>query len=172
MNIIFFQLFIVRWEFFFREYQNGKIIGYKIRYKMKGVFRNGVIVITDGNRRLYVFINLEKMIEYQVRILVLIVNGSGLLIFKLKVIIYEDDLDGKGGGFFFQCLGFVIKRVGLLSICLDCIFIQQIFYFIREINFMIKLFCIKLFEYKIVRIKIFLLQFYLIYVCSKNEGEI
>nr|XP_034321559.1 neogenin isoform X1 [Crassostrea gigas] len=84
---------IVRWEPPPREHQNGKITGYKIRYKMKGASRNGATVTTDGNRRLYALTNLEKMTEYQVRISALTVNGSGPLTPKLKATTYEDDLD-------------------------------------------------------------------------------
>lgn len=101
---LFFQSLIVRWEPPPREHQNGKITGYKIRYKMKGASRNGATVTTDGNRRLYALTNLEKMTEYQVRISALTVNGSGPLTPKMKATTYEDDLDGKGGGV--SCLVF------------------------------------------------------------------
>lgn len=84
---------IVRWEPPPPEHQNGKITGYKIRYKMKGASRNGATVTTDGNRRLYALTNLEKLTEYQVRISALTVNGSGPLTPKLKATTYEDDLD-------------------------------------------------------------------------------
>lgn len=50
---------IVRWEPPPKESQNGIIVGYKIRFKLKGS-RRGDTVTTDGNRRLFAITGKNK----------------------------------------------------------------------------------------------------------------
>ncbi|GIY49793.1 neogenin [Caerostris darwini] len=83
---------IVRWEPPPKENQNGVIMGYKIRYKMKGS-RRGDTVTTDGNRRLYALTGLEKGTQYSIKISALTINGSGPATDWIVVDTYQNDLD-------------------------------------------------------------------------------
>lgn len=83
---------IVRWESPPKESANGVITGYKIRYKQKGS-RRGDTVTTDGNRRLYALINLERGAEYSVRMAALNVNGTGPYTEWMTAETYQNDLD-------------------------------------------------------------------------------
>ncbi|GBL86951.1 Neogenin [Araneus ventricosus] len=83
---------IVRWEPPPKESQNGVIVGYKIRYKLKGS-RRGDTVTTDGNRRLYALTGLEKGAQYSIKISALTINGSGPATDWIVVDTYQNDLD-------------------------------------------------------------------------------
>ncbi|KFM76351.1 hypothetical protein X975_12770, partial [Stegodyphus mimosarum] len=83
---------IVRWEPPPKESQNGVIMGYKIRYKLKGS-RRGDTVTTDGNRRLYALTGLEKGAQYSIKIAALTINGSGPATDWIVVDTYQNDLD-------------------------------------------------------------------------------
>ncbi|XP_015927066.1 neogenin isoform X5 [Parasteatoda tepidariorum] len=83
---------IVRWEPPPKETQNGVIMGYKIRYKLKGS-RRGDTVTTDGNRRLYALTGLEKGAQYSIKISALTINGSGPATDWIIVDTYQNDLD-------------------------------------------------------------------------------
>ncbi|GFU05279.1 neogenin [Nephila pilipes] len=87
-----FQTVIVRWEPPPKESQNGVIMGYKIRYKLKGS-RRGDTVTTDGNRRLYALTGLEKGAQYSIKISALTINGSGPATDWIVVDTYQNDLD-------------------------------------------------------------------------------
>ncbi|KAG8195386.1 hypothetical protein JTE90_001400 [Oedothorax gibbosus] len=83
---------IVRWEPPPKESQNGVIMGYKIRYKLKGS-RRGDTVTTDGNRRLYALTGLEKGAQYSIKISASTINGSGPATDWIMVDTYQNDLD-------------------------------------------------------------------------------
>ncbi|XP_054724817.1 neogenin-like isoform X2 [Uloborus diversus] len=83
---------IVRWEAPPKESQNGIIMGYKIRYKLKGS-RRGDTVTTDGNRRLYALTGLDKGAQYNIKISALTINGSGPATDWIVVDTYQNDLD-------------------------------------------------------------------------------
>ncbi|KAL3885049.1 hypothetical protein ACJMK2_025148 [Sinanodonta woodiana] len=82
---------VVRWEPPPDDECNGQITGYKVRFKKQGA--NGETVTTDGNRRLYALTDLQKDMEYMVRISAQTVNGSGPATDWLKKTTYKDDLD-------------------------------------------------------------------------------
>ena len=86
----------MKWDPPPKDQQNGIITGYKIRYKVKREKGNnrGKTVTTDGNRRLYALISLDKDTEYQVKIAALTVNGTGPYTAKKRAITYRDDLKG------------------------------------------------------------------------------
>ena len=84
---------VVRWQPPLPEHRNGKITGYKIRYKKKGA-KKGLTVTTAGDRDVYALTDLKKDTSYQVRITALTVNGSGPPTDWLYAKTYEDDLDG------------------------------------------------------------------------------
>ncbi|GFS82587.1 neogenin [Trichonephila clavipes] len=81
---------IIRWEPPSEEFQNGIITGYKIRVKKKN--GNGETFTTDGNRRLYALVELEKGVQYMVKIAALSVNGSGPFTDWKTVETYSNDL--------------------------------------------------------------------------------
>uniref|UniRef100_T1J0I1 Neogenin n=1 Tax=Strigamia maritima TaxID=126957 RepID=T1J0I1_STRMM len=83
---------IVRWEPPPKGSQNGIITGYKIRYKQKGN-RRGDTVTTDGNRRLFALIKLERGAEYSVRISAQTVNGSGPATDWMVAETFQNDLN-------------------------------------------------------------------------------
>ncbi|XP_053387197.1 neogenin-like [Mercenaria mercenaria] len=83
---------VVRWQPPKPEHQNGKITGYKIRYKKKGA-KKGLTVTTAGDRDLYALTDLKKDTIYQVRISAQTVNGSGPPTDWLFGKTYADDLD-------------------------------------------------------------------------------
>lgn len=83
----------MRWQEPKSEHQNGKITGYKIRYKKKGA-KKGLTVTTAGDRDLYALTDLKKDTIYQVRISAQTVNGSGPPTDWLFGKTYADDLDG------------------------------------------------------------------------------
>ncbi|XP_052264335.1 neogenin-like isoform X3 [Dreissena polymorpha] len=83
---------VVRWQAPKEEHQNGKITGYKIRYKKKGA-KQGSTVTTAGDRILYALTDLKKDTQYQVRISAQTVNGSGPPTDWLTGKTYADDLD-------------------------------------------------------------------------------
>ena len=89
-----FQSIVVRWQPPSIEEQNGKITGYKIRYKKQGN-RKGSTVTTDGDKNVYTLTELRKASMYQVRISAQTVNGSGPPTEWLYAKTFEDDLDGK-----------------------------------------------------------------------------
>ncbi|KAK3580125.1 hypothetical protein CHS0354_034065 [Potamilus streckersoni] len=82
---------VVRWEPPPDDECNGQITGYKVRFKKQGA--SGETVTTDGNRRLYALTDLQKDMEYMVRISAQTVNGSGPATDWLKKTTYKDDLD-------------------------------------------------------------------------------
>ncbi|CAC5395681.1 NEO1 [Mytilus coruscus] len=84
---------ILRWEPPPEETRNGIITGYKIRFKKRTDMRSRTVT-TDGNRRLYALVNLEKNTQYQVKIAPINVNGTGPYTNKLKATTFRDDLDG------------------------------------------------------------------------------
>ncbi|GFT51976.1 neogenin [Nephila pilipes] len=81
---------IIRWEPPPKEFQNGIITGYKIRVKKKN--GNGETFTTDGNRRLYALVELEKGVQYMVKMAALSVNGSGPFTDWKTVETYSNDL--------------------------------------------------------------------------------
>ncbi|GIY01936.1 hypothetical protein CDAR_81432 [Caerostris darwini] len=81
---------IIRWEPPLKEFQNGIITGYKIRVKKKN--GNGETYTTDGSRRLYALVDLEKGAQYVVKIAALSVNGSGPFTEWKTVETYSNDL--------------------------------------------------------------------------------
>ncbi|XP_052084439.1 neogenin-like isoform X3 [Mytilus californianus] len=83
---------ILRWEPPPEETRNGIITGYKIRFKKRTDMRSRTVT-TDGNRRLYALVNLEKNTQYQVKIAPINVNGTGPYTNKLKATTFRDDLD-------------------------------------------------------------------------------
>ncbi|XP_071140063.1 neogenin-like isoform X13 [Mytilus edulis] len=83
---------ILRWEPPPEETRNGLITGYKIRFKKKTDMRSRTVT-TDGNRRLYALVNLEKNTQYQVKIAPINVNGTGPYTNKLRATTFRDDLD-------------------------------------------------------------------------------
>ena len=93
MTDIILQSIVVRWQPPPVEDQNGKITGYKIRYKKKGN-RKGSTVTTDGNKNVYTLTELRKDTLYQVRISAQTVNGSGPPTDWLYKKTFEEDLDG------------------------------------------------------------------------------
>ncbi|ELU03642.1 hypothetical protein CAPTEDRAFT_17814, partial [Capitella teleta] len=82
---------VLRWEPPPEEDQNGRITGYKIRYKKRG--EQGSSVTTDGNRRMYALTELSRGVEYQLRIQALTVNGTGPATDWLSGETYMHDLD-------------------------------------------------------------------------------
>lgn len=88
------QSIVVRWQPPKSEHQNGKISGYKIRYKKRGG-KEGFTVTTAGDRDLYGLTDLKKDTTYQVRISAQTVNGSGPPTEWQHIKTYADDLDGK-----------------------------------------------------------------------------
>lgn len=84
----------MRWEPPPEETRNGLITGYKIRFKKKTDMRSRTVT-TDGNRRLYALVNLEKNTQYQVKIAPINVNGTGPYTNKLRATTFRDDLDGE-----------------------------------------------------------------------------
>ncbi|XP_034947132.1 neogenin isoform X2 [Chelonus insularis] len=83
---------IVRWEPPL-EGQNGIITGYKIRYRPQDRRYDSKTAITEGNKRLYVLMGLEKREVYHVRICALNMNGTGPWTEWMEVETYENDLD-------------------------------------------------------------------------------
>lgn len=83
---------ILRWEPPPEESRNGVITGYKIRFKKREDQRSRTIT-TDGNRRLYALTNLEKNMQYQVKIAAINVNGTGPYTNKFRATTFRDDLD-------------------------------------------------------------------------------
>ncbi|XP_052785952.1 neogenin-like isoform X3 [Mya arenaria] len=83
---------VVRWQPPLLQHCNGKITGYKIRYKKKGA-KQGATVTTAGDRVLYALTDLRKDTQYQVRISAQTVNGSGPPTNWLNGKTYADDLD-------------------------------------------------------------------------------
>ncbi|KAF8763513.1 Netrin receptor DCC like protein [Argiope bruennichi] len=81
---------IIRWEPPPKEFQNGIITGYKIRVKKKN--GNGETYTTDGSRRLYALVDLEKGAQYMVKIAALTVNGTGPFTEWKTVETYTNDL--------------------------------------------------------------------------------
>ncbi|XP_064644883.1 neogenin-like isoform X4 [Lineus longissimus] len=67
---------IVRWEPPPKEFQNGVITGYKIKFK-KAKSGRTKSATTDGNRRLYVLTELDRGTKYHIKIAAINVNGSG-----------------------------------------------------------------------------------------------
>ena len=88
------QSIVVRWQPVPIEHQNGKVTGYKIRYKKKGN-RKGSTITTDSDKNVYTLTELRKDTSYQVRISALTVNGSGPATDWLYAKTFEDDLDGR-----------------------------------------------------------------------------
>ena len=69
------------------------ITGYKIRFKKREDQRSRTVT-TDGNRRLYALTNLEKNMQYQVKIAAINVNGTGPYTNKFRATTFRDDLNG------------------------------------------------------------------------------
>ncbi|KAL4216343.1 putative aminophospholipid-translocase [Mactra antiquata] len=83
---------VVRWQPPKAEHQNGKITGYKIRYKKKNA-KKGFTVTTSMERDLYALTDLKKDTVYLVRISAQTVNGSGPPTEWASAKTYADDLD-------------------------------------------------------------------------------
>nr|XP_023693958.1 neogenin-like isoform X4 [Paramormyrops kingsleyae] len=83
---------MVRWQPPPPDTQNGKLIGYKVRYR-KGS-RKSEAVETTGGTQLYQLIDgLERGTEYSFRVLALTVNGSGPATDWATAETFESDLD-------------------------------------------------------------------------------
>ena len=81
---------IIRWEPPNKDANN--IIGYKIKYKIRGN-KKVESITTDGNRRLYELTSLERGVSYNVKISALFVNGSGPATDWITVDTLANDLD-------------------------------------------------------------------------------
>jgi len=74
------------------EFRNGIITGYKLKYKPKGRKRAETMT-TDGNSRLMALNELERGVEYQIKIAALNVNGTGPFTEWVSATTFQRDLD-------------------------------------------------------------------------------
>ncbi|XP_021962804.1 neogenin isoform X2 [Folsomia candida] len=82
---------VVRWEPPPVEFRNGIITGYKIKYKQKK--KRAETVTTDGNTLFMVMNELEKGMEYQIKLAALNLNGTGPFTEWIPAVTFERDLD-------------------------------------------------------------------------------
>lgn len=73
------------------EFRNGIITGYKIKYKQKK--KRAETVTTDGNTLFMVMNELEKGMEYQIKLAALNLNGTGPFTEWIPAVTFERDLD-------------------------------------------------------------------------------
>lgn len=74
------------------EARNGIITGYKLKYKQKGKKR-AETVTSDGNTRFFALNNLDRGVEYQVKMAAINVNGTGPWTDWMSVATFQRDLD-------------------------------------------------------------------------------
>jgi neogenin len=90
------QSVIIRWEPPPKEFENGIVTGYKIKYR-KASSRRSQSTTTDGNRRLYVLTELARGTKYHIKIMAINVNGSGPATDWKAATTFSTDRDGKLG---------------------------------------------------------------------------
>uniref|UniRef100_UPI00358DFF02 LOW QUALITY PROTEIN: neogenin-like n=1 Tax=Myxine glutinosa TaxID=7769 RepID=UPI00358DFF02 len=82
---------ILHWVPPLPEKQNGRIIGYRIRYRRRG--RREDVESTEGQQLWHQITGLERGTQYLFRVTAMTVNGTGPFSDPVTAVTFEDDLD-------------------------------------------------------------------------------